>query len=122
MGKDYISLNKMEDHNSISICLHIENEPVFSIGEKMSELNECAYMNGYNWEALLNYYLKENYPHVCEGMQSDPEAGMYSADYELNSENEKKAGELYNIIVDLIENPEKLYSLVKNDPEEIEWD
>ncbi len=46
--------------------------------EHKEEKNE-AYMNGYNWEAFLNFYLEKYFPEVMTGMSSDPEAGMYAA-------------------------------------------
>jgi hypothetical protein len=63
------------------------------LSAKMCEINENAYMNGYGWAAFLNYYLSKHAPDVLEGMDADPEAGMYAADYDLSAENEEKANE-----------------------------
>ena len=57
----------------------------------MNEINEEAYMNGYNWDAFFNYYLEENAPDILESMESDPEAGSYAAYFEDTAENEQKA-------------------------------
>lgn len=120
--KDYIAKIKQED-NSIAVCLYIENNNVLSIGDKMNEINENAYMNGYNWDAFLNYYVGKHHPEVLEGLDSDPEAGMYCAFYEDGTpENEEKADKLIEIITDLIENEAKLYEIVTNEGNEIEWD
>ncbi|MFX1237622.1 MAG: Imm51 family immunity protein [Promethearchaeota archaeon] len=48
------------------------------------------YMNGYNWEALLEYYLKIHHPDIHEGIGHNPEADMYIAYYEGILENEQK--------------------------------
>ena len=37
----------------------------------MNEINEEAYMNGYNWDAFFNYYLEENAPDILESLESD---------------------------------------------------
>ncbi len=93
-----------------------------AIGDKMNALNECAYMNGYNWEAFLIFYLSKNSSALLEGLNCDPEAGMYAANYTLTESNEKKAGEFAQIIEDLVENEDKIYQVVKEFGEEIEWD
>ena len=118
--KDYLAIVKHE--NSISVCLYIEKDKIMAIGDKMNELNEEAYMNGYNWEAFFNYYLSKHQPDILQNMESDPEAGMYAAYYNLTADNELKAHKFSQIIEDLIENENKLYEIVKNEGEEIEWD
>ncbi len=118
--QDYLAVIKHED--SLSICFYIENEKPFAVGNKMHELHEGAYMNGYNWEAFFNYYLAKHNPIILNGMETDPEAGMYVAYYELNADNEEKAQQLAKVIEDLIENEEKLYQLIKEDGDKIVWD
>ncbi len=118
--KDYVE--KITHENTISVCLFVEKEKVMAIGEKMNAINDLAYMNGYNWEAFFNYYLEKNYPEVFEGMETDPEAGMYAANYELNPENEKKADQFVSIIENLIENESILLEIVEKEGEAIAWD
>jgi hypothetical protein len=117
---DYVSIVKTQ--NSLSVCLNIEHDKLLSIGGRMNELNENAYMNGYNWEAFFNYYLPKYHPEICINMQTDPEAGMYVAYYEINAENEKRAKKFVEIIIDLIENENKLYEIIQNEGGAIEWD
>ncbi|MGD1843027.1 MAG: Imm51 family immunity protein [Thermonemataceae bacterium] len=119
---EYVSIIKSETSQSLSVCFWIEKEKPFKIGEKMYEINTAAYMNGYNWEAFFNYYLPKNHPEVIEGMKTDPEAGTYVAYYPLTAEDEKKAEKFVEIIKELIENEEKLYEVVKNEGQSIEWD
>ncbi len=118
--QDYLAVIKHED--SLSVCFYIENDKPFAIGEKMNKIHDYAYMNGYNWEAVLDYYLTKNHPEILENMGSDPEAGMYVAYYDLTAENEEKARQLVEVIEDLVENEEKLYQLIKEDGDKIEWD
>ena len=118
----YADIIKQEESKSLSVCFWIEKEKILKIGEKINEINEEAYMNGYNWEAFFNYYLQKNHPDVTVGMGTDPEAGMYVAYYDLNDENEKKAKKFVTIINELVENENKLFETVKNEGNSIEWD
>ncbi len=118
----YAAIVEHEDSKKISVCFWIEKEKPFVIGEKMYEIHSEAYMNGYNWEAFFNYYLPKYYPDITANMNTDPEAGSYIAYYEMNPENEKRAKKFVEIICDLIENEEKLYSILKNEGDHIEWD
>ena len=118
--KEYIK--KIKHEESISVCLYIDNEKVSKIGHKMEEISELVEMGGYGWEAVMNFYLKENHPEIFEEMGSDPEASMYVAFFNLNKKNDKSADKLVEVIIDLIENDEKLYKLVENNVNNIEWD
>lgn len=111
-----------EEVQCIDIWFQNEMDQVLKIGDKMYELNEEAYMNGYNWDALINYYLAKHAPEVLEGLDSDPEAGSYMARYEYSAENEKKADKFVKIIKYLIENEAELYRIVKEESDQIEWD
>lgn len=117
---DYVQIEKGD--GTVSVLFSNEDDKPMEIGEKMCEINENAYMNGYNWDALLRYYLAENAPELLEGLDSDPEAGSYAAYYELTDENERKAERLAGIIVSLIENEDALYRLVREKGDEIEWE
>lgn len=90
---DYVKVSKADDW--IGVWFYNENDKPFAIGEKMCEINEYAYMNGYNWDA---YY----------GTVSE--------------ENEKKAQRFAEIIVSLIENEDELYRIVRENGNDIEWD
>ena len=79
-------------------------------------------MNANNWEAFFSYYLKKNAPDLLDGMESDPEAGMYAAYYDLTPENEQKAERFAELITSLVENEEELYRIVQEEGGEIEWD
>lgn len=117
---DYVKVHKGE--NGIAVWFYSENDKPFAIGEKMNEICEDAYMNGYNWDAFFQYYLAENAPDILEGLDSDPEAGSYVAHFELGEENEKRAERFAEIISSLMENEEELYRIVREKGEEIAWD
>lgn len=117
---DYVFIVKHEDR--LSVCFDIGHDIPFDIGEKMNEINDEAYMNGYNWEAFFNYYLPKYAPDALEEMDIDSEAGMYVALYPLTAKNEARAEKFLEIIRSLIENEEELYRIVREEGGEIEWD
>lgn len=126
---DYIKVSKYEDNTPdkeqvsvIAVNFLIEWDKPFAIGEKMNEINEEAYMNGYNWGAFINYYLSKHAPDVLAGLIDDSEAGTYVAVYELTSENEIKANKLVEIIRNLIENENELYRIIREESKSIQWD
>ncbi|MEZ7725502.1 Imm51 family immunity protein [Gemella sanguinis] len=117
---DYVKILKYG--KIINLTFYIEHDKPFEIGEKINGIYEKAYMNGYNWEAFLNYYLEKKSPEVLEGIEMDPEAGILTAYYDNTLGNEEKAEKLKNIIIDLIENEEKLYKVLKDEGSKINWD
>lgn len=117
---EYGCVLKHED--SISVCFYIDGDIPLQIGEKMNEIHEEAYMNGYNWEAFFSFYLPKYAPDIMIGMDTDPEAGMYAACYDLNNENEKRAEKFLALIQFLMENENELYRVLKEDGDKIEWD
>ena len=98
---------------NIVLLFQNEVEKTLAIGEQMNEINEEAYMNGYNWDAFFN---------ILESMESDPEAGSYAAYFEDTAENEQKAKRFADIIISLIENEEEIYKILREKGDEIEWD
>ena len=117
---DYVSVFQYKDN--VGISFDVEAEKPFHVGEQMNAAHAMAYMNGYNWEALFNYYLGKHAPELLEGLDSDPEAGSYAAYYKPSEENRKKMEKFAEIITYLIENEDVLYRLVQEEGGEIEWD
>ena len=117
---DYVISSQFSE--KVFLTLDAGDSRVMALGEKLAALCPDAYMNGYNWEALLRYYLEKNAPDILEGMESDPEADMYEAHWPRTPENEAKAKRFEEIIRSLIENEETLCRLVREDGGEIEWD
>lgn len=120
MMADYVKIHKSD--YGIDVWFYNEEVKPFAIGEKMNEIHEEAYMNGYNWDAFFSYYLAINAPDILEALDSEPEAGSYAAHFALTEENEKKAERFVEIIISLIENEDELYRIVREKGEEIEWD
>jgi len=110
------------ENKSLSVALYIENQPVFGIGESLHQINELAYMNGYNWEALLKFYFEREHAELWQGMKTDPEAGMFVVYCEYSPENEVKMAKIEEKVVALIDAPDSLEQLVRDHGDEIEWD
>ncbi|MDE7070318.1 MAG: immunity 51 family protein [Alistipes sp.] len=106
----------------IVLGFECEAEKPLAVGRKLGEIDENACMNGYNWDALLSYYLSEHAPDILECMESDPEAGSYVAYFEDTPENERKARRFAEMILALVEGEEILCRLVRERGDEIEWD
>ena len=117
---DYVSVFQYKDN--VGISFDVGAEKPFHVGEQMNAAHEMAYMNGYNWDAFFNYYLAENAPDILEGLESNPEAGSYTAFCEPGGENEKKAERFAQIIISLIEHEDELYQIVREKGDEVEWD
>ena len=47
-------------YGNIVLLFENEKDKPLAIGQKMNEINEDAYMNGYNWDALFRYYLEKH--------------------------------------------------------------
>jgi hypothetical protein len=121
---DYLKVAAEENCTNVAVCFDVEAPKPYTLGQKLNTLNEQAYMNGYNWEALLICCLEKNLPDLLEGLESDPEAGSYVALYENTPDNIERANRLADFIAYLVEDEEDLCQLVREDGEtiEIEWD
>lgn len=117
---DYVNVSV--DDDIVDVCFYVEMEKPFAVGERMNEICEDAYMNGDNWAAFLEWYLKTHFPQLLEGLDPDPEAGIYAAYYENTPENRKKAEQFAGLIAYLVEDEEDLYEFVREMGEEIDWD
>ena len=118
--QEYVKVIKSED--TISVCFYIEHTKPFELGEKMQEINEEAYMNGYNWEAFWNYYLEKYKSDLYQDLETDSEAGMYCAYYELTNQGEEKAIQFANLISTMVEAEEEIYRILREESDDIEWD
>ena len=118
--EDYLSV--FTYNNNVSVSFDVEVPKVLALGERLYALCPDAYMNGYNWDALLRYYLEKHAPDILEGMDPDPEADMYEAHWPLTPENEAKAKRFEEMIRSLVEHEEELCRLVQEEGGEIEWD
>ena len=117
---DYVSV--VTHNNEVDISLVASDPKVLALGGKLGALCPEAYMNGYNWDALLRCYLEKNPPDILEGLDPDPEADTYTAHWPLTPESEARAKRFEEIIRSLVEHEEELCRLVQEEGGEIEWD
>lgn len=117
---EYVTI--MEDQDSITLTLYIESDELMEIGEMLNEINPQAYMNSENWDILLDAYLESHAPYLLEDMDSDPEAGLYTAIYPLTKENRKKAEQFRELLLSFVSEPGTLCQFVAERGKEIEWD
>ena len=118
---NYLSIIHHDD-GSVALYFNIEDDKILALGEEMNQICDEAYMNGYNWEAFLGYYLTEKAPDILRDMETDPEAGTYVAYYEDGTTNEDKAKRLADIIGSLVDNKQEIFKLLHEEGDKIEWD
>ena len=119
---DSIKLIEMPEHDSISVCVYNEHDGLFALGERINAKHEEAYMNGYNWDALIRFYVAQRDPNLMEEVETDPEAGMFSAYMSYSPENLEKMTRFESHIRAMVSNDEELIAFVDANVGEIEWD
>ena len=122
MYDNSIKLIEMPEHGSISLCIYIENEGIFQLGERINERFEEAYMNGYNWDALIRFYISKVDPDLMQEVKTDPEAGMFSAYMSYSEENLDKMRRLKSYIHGLLSDEIVLFKLIEDNRDSVEWD
>ena len=105
LSEEEIQEIKNDINDQVAFCLMNNDKKFDEIFEKVSKINEEAYLNGHGWAALIESYLENNYPELYEDYDSDPEAGGYVGRYFGNTkENWEKIRKVAEIVEDLIEN------------------
>ena len=122
MYDNSIKLIEMPEHGSISLCIYTENEGIFQLGERINERFEEAYVNGYNWDALIRFYVGKVDPDLMQEINTDPEAGMFSAYMSYSEENLDKMRRLKSYIHGLLSDEIVLFKLIEDNRDSVEWD
>lgn len=122
MYDDSIKLIENPEHGSISVCVYNENEGIFQLGERLNERFEEAYMNGYNWDALIRFYVGKVDPDLMKDVETDPEAGMFSAYMPHSVDNLEKMRRFESHIRKLVSDEAALFKFIDENVEAIEWD
>lgn len=112
----------MPEHNSISVCVYNENDGLLELGNRINERFEEAYMNGYNWAALIHYYVSSVDPELMEEVQLDPEAGMFSAYLNHSAANLQKMKRFETHLRTMLADDETLLKFIEQHYEDIQWD
>ncbi len=117
---EFIHLIKTE--KKIALSLPIDSDEILLIGQKINDINDDAYMNGYNCDIFVQHYLGQKAPELLEGLDFDSEAGLFCAYYSNTPENEEKANKLKALLEKLIDNENLLYDYITKFGDDIEWD
>ena len=122
MYDESIRLIEMPDLESISVCLYSDNADVAALGERINARFEEAYMNGYNWDALIRFYVGKADPSLANEVNTDPEAGMFSAYMSYSPGNLEKMKRLESHLRAMLADEEALMEFIALNREQIEWD
>jgi len=122
MYDESIKLMEMPEHDSISVCVFNEQDGLFALGERINAQFEQAYMNGYNWDALIKFYVAKNDPELMKHVETDPEAGMFSAYMSHSDENLSKMKQFEAHVRKLVSDENQLMQFIQENENEIEWD
>ena len=122
MNDEDIKLIEMPEHGSILVCVHIENDEIFQLGERINAKYEEAYMNGYNWDAVIRFYVAKVDPQLSGEIATDPEAGMFSANMVFSPENLEKMKRFEAHVRKLLSDEVELFTLIEENRDQIEWD
>ena len=118
---DLVRMSVYEDY--ISISFDVGTPELMTLGDKMNEICDQAYMNGYNWDAFLNSYIEENKPELLELIDSDPEADMYCVYInDVNDDTKAMAEELAAMLESFLSDEGAVLSFLKSNEDNIEWD
>ncbi len=117
---DYVK--QMIFGDEVHVTFYIDHETPLYIAKEIGRIAPDIEMNGYNWDVLLTCYLEDEMPDVLEYMETDPEAGLYTAYWEDTPENRERAGMLCRLIEDLLESEDPLLDYVRERADEIPWE
>ncbi len=118
---EFINVSISED--TITISFDAGSPEIMTLGRKMNDICEEAYMNGYNWAAFVEYYLKENRPDILDIIESDPEAETYYALINgADSEANGLAHGFTKILEQLLSDEEATLTFLEDNMDNIEWE
>ena len=122
MFDDSIKLIEMPEHDAISVCVYCENDGLFALGKRVNARFEQAYMNGYNWDALIRFYVRSLDPKLMSQIGTDPEAGMFSAYTSYSEQNLALMKQFESHVRQLLSDESSLMKFIEDNENEIEWD
>ena len=102
------------------MTLDVQHDDAFELGRRINERWPMAYMNGYNWEALIHAYVSNHDPGLAAEIESDPEAGMYVALMRLSSQSVERMKRFERLVRDLLGDESALMSFVAAN--DVPWD
>ncbi|MGB1250389.1 MAG: Imm51 family immunity protein [Candidatus Promineifilaceae bacterium] len=122
MYDNSIQLIQMPEYDSISVCVHNEVDGLFALGERINARFEAAYMNGYNWDAVIQCYVRTLDPELMNDVQTSPEAGMFSAYMSYSPNNLAKMQRFEAHVRTILMDEDALMAFIEENQDKIEWD
>ena len=122
MHDDSVKLIEMPEHDSISVYVYNEHDELLALGKHINAKHEEAYMNGYNWDALIRFYVGQKDPELLAEVETDPEAAMFSAYMNYSPENLGKMKRFEVHVKTMLSNNDELIAFVNANSDKIEWD
>lgn len=122
MYDESVKLIEMPEHDSISVCVYSENDGLFELGERINSRFDQAYMNGYNWDALIKFYVAKHDPELMNHVETDPEAGMFSAYISYSDKNLELMKRFEGHVRNMVSDENLLMQFIEENESEIEWD
>ena len=118
------NIKLLEHPDSVSVCVFVENKSLFSLGKRIMERHPQVGedMGGYNWDALIAFYVGEKDAALMESIRRDPEAGMYSAYMKNSPENLAKMKRFEALLKEMLSNDDELIAFIGANVDQIEWD
>lgn len=122
MYDECIKLLEPQGGELIQVCVYNEMEGLFELGERINARFEDAYMNGYNWDALIRFYVSTVDPDLMAEVETDPEAGSFSAYLSDSPENLEKMRRFESHVRAMVADEQALMKFIEDHCDEIEWD
>lgn len=112
-----------EHETCFSVVVNIEDDYIMNIGTELEKIDPRAYMNGYNWTAFIECFLRKFSPYYLDKLEHDPEAGTYAGIISKDIEgSELIAKQFKNILKELFNSPSLLISIVSYLKDDIHWE
>lgn len=117
-----IKLIRDKNERKIYLSMNVTDKKIMKMGEKINKINGSAYMNGYNWGILLQYYLSNVEPDIMSNLKIDPEAETLNLTISyLEGSNDNTEG-FIKIIENLFNENDILFDFVLKNYTKIDWD
>lgn len=122
MYNDLMTIHEMPEVGQLSLCVYIDRDELFQLGERITERFPDAYMNGYSWSSLIWHYVRVVDPELLEEVKDDPEAGMVTAYMDHSEENLLKMRRFESHVLAMLADEPALMAFIEAHYDDIEWD
>ena len=117
---DVVQLLELPEHDMVCVTIDVGEDELLALGERINAQWDMAYMNGYNWEALIHAFVKPKDPDREALVEPDPEADTYSGGMAYNADNIEKMRRFQGLIRDLLADESALFQFIEAN--DIPWD